>query len=96
MFDLPMETSSEKKHYRHFVKFLKEVGFIMLQKSVYIKLHINSSSLDAQRKTLLKNLPPNGFVSVLNITENQFQSMDNLLGDMSTDIIENDSRYIEL
>ena len=96
MFDLPMETSAERKRYRKFLKFLKEQGFVMLQKSVYIKLNINSSVLETQKKEINKNVPQDGFVSILNITEKQFQTIEHLIGDSPSLIIDNDSRYIEL
>jgi len=96
LFDLPMETKPEQKQYRKFIKFLKKSGFIMFQKSVYTKLHINNSTLDNQKRLINKNLPSNGIVSILNITEKQFQTIEHLIGQRSSNIIDDDSRYVEL
>ena len=38
MFDLPTETSMERRHYRWFRKFLIDEGFIMMQESIYTKI----------------------------------------------------------
>ena len=45
-FDLPTLESEDLKEYRHFRKFLISNGFIMLQKSCYVKMLLNSTSLD--------------------------------------------------
>ena len=37
MFDLPTETSEERRDYRKFRKNLIKNGFIMMQESVYVK-----------------------------------------------------------
>ncbi|EGQ2849979.1 CRISPR-associated endonuclease Cas2, partial [Staphylococcus pseudintermedius] len=37
MFDLPVETSSERRAYRQFVKFLTNEGYVRLQFSIYCK-----------------------------------------------------------
>ena len=37
MFDLPTETSLQRKNYRKFRKTLIKNGFIMMQESVYVK-----------------------------------------------------------
>ena len=96
MFDLPVETKSERREYRHFVKFLKKEGFVRLQKSIYTKLVINKFALNHSRKAIISHLPMDGFVSFLSITEKQYQSIEHFLGQTSTKEITTDSRYIEL
>ena len=41
-FDLPTETSKDRKIYSKFRKFLIKEGFIMMQESVYSKLALNN------------------------------------------------------
>ena len=41
MFDLPTETSLQRRNYRKFRKTLIKNGFIMMQESVYVKLAMN-------------------------------------------------------
>jgi CRISPR-associated protein Cas2 len=68
----------------------------MIQKSVYAKLLINAHGLESEKKIIMKSLPSDGLVSMLSITEKQFQDIDNLLGESSNKVIDSDRRYIEL
>lgn len=42
------------------------------------------------------HLPPKGFVTMLTVTEKQFQSMSFLVGEFKTDVICTDEKVIEL
>lgn len=75
-FDLPIETSKDRKIYSRFRKFLIKGGFIMMQESVYSKLTLNNSITNAIRDKIEKNKPPKGIVQMLVITEKQFSSME--------------------
>jgi len=75
-FDLPTETSKDRKIYSRFRKFLIKEGFIMMQESVYSKLALNNSITNAIRDKIEKNKPPKGIVQMLVITEKQFSSME--------------------
>ncbi len=57
-FDLPVETSKDRKEYTRFHKFLIKSGFIMMQKSVYSKLVINNVTSAAVKSKVAENLPP--------------------------------------
>ena len=96
MFDLPVETAKNRKDYRRFVRLLKKQGYIMMQKSIYVKLLVNDSAVTAQKKIISDNIPKEGFISILSITEKQFQSIDNLIGERSLKVIDTDERYIEI
>lgn len=96
MFDLPTETAIDRKNYRYFVKFLKKNGFIMFQESIYVKLSINYTKVKSIIAKIKTNLPPKGLVSMLTVTENQFNDMQYFLGEFKTDIVNSDSRFIEL
>ena len=54
-FDLPMETSRDRKEYTIFHKFLIKSGFIMMQKSVYSKLVINNVTSQAVKNKIYEN-----------------------------------------
>ena len=71
-FDLPVETSSQRKNYRVFRKYLIKEGYLMLQESVYAKLVTNDGAASAAIMRLRKNRPPQGLVQVLKVTEKQF------------------------
>lgn len=96
LFDLPMETSSERRAYTKFRKYLIKNGFMMLQKSVYSKLVINSSAVKAVKNGVRKNKPSKGLVQMLTITEKQFSSIENIVGDIETDVVQTSERTIYL
>ena len=96
MFDLPTLTPTDKREYRKFVKFLKSLGFIMYQESIYVKLSMNESAVKALSKTIRHNLPRKGLVSMITITEKQFSNIDYMLGKFETDILNSDQRVIEI
>ena len=75
-FDLPIETSKDRKIYSRFRKFLIKEGFIMMQESVYSKLALNNSITNAIRDKLVKNKTTKRIVQMLVITEKQFSSME--------------------
>lgn len=79
-FDLPVETSKQRKDYRLFRKFLVKEGYLMLQESVYSKLATTEANASAAITLLRKNRPPQGLVQVLKITEKQFESMEYITG----------------
>lgn len=96
MFDLPVETAADRRSYAKFVKFIKGQGFVLFQKSIYCKLSVNEAAAQASEKAIKANLPKNGVVSMLTLTEKQFNSISYLLGDFSTDVVVNFDRVVEI
>ena len=95
-FDLPMETSKDKREYNRFHKFLLKNGFIMMQKSVYTKLVINNVTSTAVKQRVKNNLPPDGIVELLEITENQFSKIEYLVGAEQQLTIDTMDRLVEI
>lgn len=95
-FDLPVDTANQRRAYRQFVKFLKKQGFIRFQESIYIKLSINEAAVKCLARTIKNNVPAEGMVSRMTVTEKQFAGIDYMVGSFETDIIDSDSRFIEL
>lgn len=95
-FDLPTETSQEKRAYRQFRKFLIDEGFLMLQYSVYCKLTLNDSQAKTIIRKIEKNKPKSGSVFMLKVTEKQFANMNYLVGDKNQTIANSDDRIIFL
>lgn len=91
-FDLPTNTAKERKAYSRFRKFLINEGFIMMQESVYVKLALNNSIAKSVREKVTKNKPEKGIVQMLVITEQQFNSMEYIVGKMETNVLENTER----
>lgn len=95
-FDLPTETSSDRRNYRRFRRFLVKNGFLMMQESVYCKLLVNSTAQGTMAENIRKNKPPKGMVQMLTVTEKQFAKMEYVVGERSCDIVDSDERLIEL
>lgn len=95
-FDLPVLTSSDRRSYRQFRKFLITSGFMMLQESVYCKLVQNSTAADTLLNNIRKNKPDSGLVQVLKITEKQYSSMENVVGVVKSDVLDTDEKLVIL
>lgn len=95
-FDLPIETARERREYSRFRKFLVKNGFFMMQKSVYCKLALNQSAVNAMLENIRKNKPGDGLVQALTITEKQYSKMEYIVGTYLGDIISSDERFVEL
>jgi CRISPR-associated protein Cas2 len=95
-FDLPTETSEEKREYRKFRKYLLKNGFIMMQWSVYSKLVLNPVVGNAVISNVRKNKPRNGLVQMLMITEKQFSHMEIIVGELQTEVIDTEDRLVIL
>jgi len=76
MFDLPVATKQAKRAYTDFVKFLKRDGFTRMQYSVYSR-HVSSRENAAVHIGRIKgNLPPDGEVRIITVTDKQFERMN--------------------
>ncbi len=93
-FDLPAETAKERKIYSKFRKLLINEGFIMLQESVYAKLALNNSIIGSTKEKIYKNKPPKGIVQMLTITEKQFSEIEYVVGDSSSNVINDTERFV--
>lgn len=95
-FDLPTETGEDRRNYRKFRKALVNNGFIMLQESVYCRM-ISSPSVETSVKKMIKdNKPPKGLVQFLSVTEKQFAKMEYVVGEHSSEVIDNSDKVVIL
>lgn len=95
-FDLPTLTIEDKREYTRFRKFLVKSGFMMLQESVYCKLALNQTVLDAVIKNVKKNKPTAGLVQILSLTEKQFSKMELITGEYNSKVLDSDDRLVIL
>ena len=95
-FDLPMETSKDRREYSKFRKFLINEGFVMMQKSVYTKLALNNSIINSEKDRIKKNKPSKGIVQTLIVTEKQFSNIEYIVGNNESNILDNTERMIIL
>jgi len=83
MFDLPVDTASERRAYRIFRKKLIEEGFVMMQYSVYCRVCPNRDYVKRLEKRIKKIVPPAGNVRTLTITEKQYEEIKLMVGTKS-------------
>lgn len=79
MFDLPTGNKAERKSYSEFRKFLIEDGYRMEQFSIYSRLLLTRESSAMHIERLRANLPRAGTVTVLELTEKQYEGRLKLL-----------------
>lgn len=80
LFDLPVVTRAERRAYTQFRRFLLNDGFDMIQFSVYGRILPGRDAEEKHMQRLVNNLPPEGSVRMLTVTEKQFASMKLLVG----------------
>ena len=95
-FDLPTESLDDKRNYRKFRKFLIASGFLMMQESVYCKLALNQTVANTVAAQVRKNVPPEGKIQMMIVTERQFARMEYLVGERQDSVIENDEMLVIL
>ena len=93
-FDLPVLTKADMRNYRKFRKYLISQGFVMMQKSVYSKITLNGSSSKTVISNVKKNKPPAGIVQILTVTEKQFQSIEYILGQNQSEVLDTVDRVV--
>lgn len=86
MFDLPVETSKQRRDYRHFRKQLINEGFLMIQYSVYVRVCVNKKSAQFIEKRVSNFLPQIGTIQSMIMTEKQYNDMHFLLGSEKNDV----------
>ncbi len=75
MFDLPVGTKEARRAYTDFVKFLKRDGFTRTQYSVYSRHVPSKENAEVHIGRIKGNLPPDGEVRIISVTDKQFERM---------------------
>ena len=83
-FDLPTETSTERKIYARFRKELMGDGFQMFQFSIYVRHCASRENADVHIRRTKSKLPEKGHVGILCITDKQFGMMEIYYGKKQT------------
>lgn len=69
---------------------------MMLQESVYCKLALNGTAVNAIVDNVHKNKPEEGLVQLLTVTEKQYSKMDIIIGKMKSEVLNSDERLVVL
>lgn len=96
MFDLPVETSKQRRAYRQFRKRLINEGFLMIQYSVYVRVCVTKKSAKFIEKRISNFLPDSGVVQTMIMTEKQYNDMHFLLGSPKKDVRNSSGRTVIL
>ena len=75
-FDLPTETSAERKIAARFRKDIMKDGFQMFQFSIYLRHCASRENADVHIKRVKKILPEKGHVGIMCVTDKQFGMME--------------------
>lgn len=75
MFDLPVETSGERKAATDFRNDLLDLGFERCQYSVYLRFCEGHEQANTRIRRVTEVLPENGKVYCLIFTDKQYQSI---------------------
>jgi CRISPR-associated protein Cas2 len=75
LFDLPVDTKAARRQYALFRKMLLKDGFTRLQSSVYARHSASEENAAVHIKRVERNVPPDGEVRILTITDKQFERM---------------------
>ncbi len=79
-FDLPVATKKDRHNYAVFRKYLIKQGYKMIQFSIYSKIFSNLDAVNNHIKILKKNLPQDGSIRAMVVTEKQYSRMLILVG----------------
>ena len=82
-FDLPVTTPEYKRAYVVFRRFLLKDGYTMIQWSVYGRVVNGQDDANKHIKHLEANLPKEGSIRCLQITEKQYAAIRLLVGKLS-------------
>lgn len=96
MFDLPIETSKQRRDYRRFRKKLIEEGFIMIQYSIYVRVCVSRQSAKFMERRISDFLPEDGVVQSLMVTEKQYSDMHFLVGKSKDEVRNSSERTVIL
>jgi CRISPR-associated protein Cas2 len=80
LFDLPTDTKAKRRQYTLFRKALLKDGFSMFQFSSYIRHCPSAENAEVHIRRVRKNLPPEGKVGIMCLTDKQFGMMEIFYG----------------
>lgn len=82
-FDLPVGSKKQRKIATRFRKFLIDEGYFMLQWSVYARICRGQDGISKHLSHLGGNLPHEGNIRALQVTDRQYSRMKMLVGSVS-------------
>jgi CRISPR-associated protein Cas2 len=93
LFDLPVLTKKERKAAANFRKCLLDIGFSMVQFSVYQRFCANKEWAEKYIKKVEKEVPEYGKIHVLTFTDKQYENIITFNGRKKKDGQKNPEQY---
>lgn len=84
-FDLPVKKKPDQRAATRFRNFLIKDGYYMVQYSIYARICMGYDGVETHKTRLYNNLPDNGSIRLLVITEKQYEGIELLLGNYITE-----------
>lgn len=94
MFDLPVTEEDERKNATKFRNFLLDLGFEMVQFSVYFRFCGTREKTEKFIRAIRIHMPPEGSISVLFFTDKQFANIINIQNRKITKTHKKDDQYM--
>lgn len=82
-YDIPNSNKQENNKYMRFRKYILSVGFVMLQESVYVKTIKTKDKYYLLKRDLILAGPTGSNIRSLLITENSYENIDIISGELS-------------
>ena len=79
-FDLPVKTKAERHAATKFRSFLLNDGYHMVQYSLYARVCNGMDAVETHERRLRTQLPSNGSVRLMIVTEKQYEAVRILVG----------------
>lgn len=97
MYDFNMQDEKAIKEYNKFHRHIQQLGFIMMQYSVYYRVVNTNSKADSFIKAVSKHLPSKGNVRILQVTDREFMDIKILRGNKKiNESINSNDRFIKI
>ena len=80
LFDLPVQTKEQRKSANGFRNDLVRNGFSRIQYSIYAQYCTSGEAAEAKRSRIRSEIPSQGQVRLMELTDNQFGKMEVFTG----------------
>lgn len=94
IFDLPVVSKEERKIATGFRKRLLDLGFEMVQFSVYSRYTISKEKADAISEQISRSVPDNGKIDLLYFTDKQYSQIRSFRCDRESTLAEKPDQFV--
>lgn len=83
LYDIPCKTKEEKQRSVKYNKFIKKIGFIYIQNSVYVMTVYSKEKFKTLQRDLKLASPKDSNIRLIKLTKEQFSQIQLLSGDIT-------------